>query len=298
MEIKNLTTEQRNPASMHIDTVSTVEMVKIMNEEDQKVALAVGNQDEQIARAIDEAANRYKKDGRLIYLGAGTSGRLGLLDAAELVPTYGIKPERAIGLIAGGPGAMYKAVEGAEDDTNLGAEDLKDLNLNSQDIVLGLAASGRTPYVIGGLEYANQIGAFTISIACVKDSEIGKHAKVAIEAVVGPEIVTGSTRMKSGTAQKMILNMISTGVMIRQGKVFENVMIDVMPTNSKLVDRASRIISAVTDATQEEALQTLKQAENNVPLAITMIKTESNKDEAQKLLEQYNGNVSEVIKNN
>ncbi len=298
MEIKNLTTEQRNPASMHIDTVSTVEMVKIMNEEDQKVALAVGNQDEQIARAIDEAANRYKKDGRLIYLGAGTSGRLGVLDAAELVPTYGIKPERAIGLIAGGPGAMYKAVEGAEDDTNLGAEDLKDLNLNSQDIVLGLAASGRTPYVIGGLEYANQIGAFTISIACVKDSEIGKHAKVAIEAVVGPEIVTGSTRMKSGTAQKMILNMISTGVMIRQGKVFENVMIDVMPTNSKLVDRASRIISAVTDATQEEALQTLKQAENNVPLAITMIKTESNKDEAQKLLEQYNGNVSEVIKNN
>lgn len=298
MEIKNLTTEQRNPASMHIDTVSTVEMAKIMNEEDQKVALAVSNQDEQIARAIDEAANRYKKGGRLIYLGAGTSGRLGVLDAAELVPTYGIKPERAIGLIAGGPGAMYKAVEGAEDDTNLGAEDLKDLNLNSQDIVLGLAASGRTPYVIGGLEYANQIGAFTISIACVKDSEIGKHAKVAIEAVVGPEIVTGSTRMKSGTAQKMILNMISTGVMIRQGKVFENVMIDVMPTNSKLVDRASRIISAVTDATQEEALQTLKKAENNVPLAITMIKTESNKDEAQKLLEQYNGNVSEVIKNN
>ena len=290
MEIKNLTTEQRNPASIHIDTVSTVEMVKIMNEEDQKVALAVGNQDEQIARAIDEAANRYKKGGRLIYLGAGTSGRLGVLDAAELVPTYGIKPERAIGLIAGGPGAMYKAV--------VGAEDLKDLNLNSQDIVLGLAASGRTPYVIGGLEYANQIGAFTISIACVKDSEIGKHAEVAIEAVVGPEIVTGSTRMKSGTAQKMILNMISTGVMIRQGKVFENVMIDVMPTNSKLVDRASRIISAVTDATQEEALQTLKKAENNVPLAITMIKTESNKDEAQKLLEQYNGNVSEVIKNN
>lgn len=298
MEIKNLTTEQRNPASMHIDTVSTVEMVKIMNEEDQKVAVAVGNQDEQIARAIDEAAKRYKKGGRLIYLGAGTSGRLGVLDAAELVPTYGIKPERAIGLIAGGPGAMYKAVEGAEDDINLGAEDLKDLNLNSQDIVLGLAASGRTPYVIGGLEYANQIGAFTISIACVKDSEIGKYAKVAIEAVVGPEIVTGSTRMKSGTAQKMILNMISTGVMIRQGKVFENVMIDVMPTNSKLVDRASRIISAVTDATQEEALQTLKKAENNVPLAITMIKTESNKDEAQKLLEQYNGNVSEVIKNN
>lgn len=298
MEIKNLTTEQRNPASMHIDTVSTLEMVKIMNEEDQKVAVAVGSQDKQIAKAIDEAAKRYKKGGRLIYLGAGTSGRLGVLDAVELVPTYGIKPERAIGLIAGGPGAMYKAVEGAEDDIDLGATDLKNLNLSSQDIVLGLAASGRTPYVIGGLEYANQIGALTISIACVKDSKIGKHAKVAIDAVVGPEIVTGSTRMKSGTAQKMILNMISTGVMIRQGKVFENVMIDVMPTNSKLVDRASRIISTVTGVTQEEALQTLKKAGNNVPLAITMIKTESNKDEAQKLLEQYKGNVSEVIKNN
>lgn len=298
MKIKNLTTEQRNPASMHIDTVSTLEMVKIMNEEDQKVAAAVGSQNEQIAKAIDEAAKRYKKGGRLIYIGAGTSGRLGVLDAAELVPTYGIKPERAVGLIAGGPGAMYKAVEGAEDDADLGANDLKDLELNDRDTILGLAASGRTPYVIGGLEYANQIGALTVSIACVKESEIGKHAEIAIEAVVGPEIVTGSTRMKSGTAQKMILNMISTGVMIKQGKVFENVMIDVMPTNSKLVDRASRIISAVTGATVEEALQVLKKAGNNVPLAITMIKTKTDQADAQKLLEQYDGNVSEVIKNN
>ena len=215
-----------------------------------------------------------------------------------MVPTYGIKPERAIGLIAGGQGAMYKAVEGAEDDTDLGAKDLKKLNLNEKDTVLGIAASGRTPYVIGGLEYANKVGALTISIACVKDSEIGKHANIAIEAVVGPEIVTGSTRMKAGTAQKMSLNMISTGVMIRQGKVFENVMIDVLPTNSKLVDRAGRIISAVTAATQEQALEALKKADNDVPLAITMIKTKTDKAAAQKLLEQYNGNVSEVIKNN
>ncbi|MEE8822937.1 MAG: N-acetylmuramic acid 6-phosphate etherase [Lactobacillus amylovorus] len=298
MAIKDLTTEQRNPASMHIDTVSTAEMVKIMNEEDKKVAIAVGTQDVQIAKAIDGAAERYKKGGRLVYIGAGTSGRLGVLDAAELVPTYGIKPERAIGLIAGGQGAMYKAVEGAEDDTDLGAKDLKKLNLNEKDTVLGIAASGRTPYVIGGLEYANKVGALTISIACVKDSEIGKHANIAIEAVVGPEIVTGSTRMKAGTAQKMILNMISTGVMIRQGKVFENVMIDVLPTNSKLVDRAGRIISAVTAATQEQALVALKKADNDVPLAITMIKTKTDKAAAQKLLEQYNGNVSEVIKNN
>ena len=298
MAIKDLTTEQRNPASMHIDTVSTAEMVKIMNEEDKKVAIAVGTQDAQIAKAIDVAAERYKKGGRLVYIGAGTSGRLGVLDAAELVPTYGIKPERAIGLIAGGQGAMYKAVEGAEDDTDLGAKDLKKLNLNEKDTVLGIAASGRTPYVIGGLEYANKVGALTISIACVKDSEIGKHANIAIEAVVGPEIVTGSTRMKAGTAQKMILNMISTGVMIRQGKVFENVMIDVLPTNSKLVDRAGRIISAVTAATQEQALEALKKADNDVPLAITMIKTKTDKAAAQKLLEQYNGNVSEVIKNN
>lgn len=298
MAIKDLTTEQRNPASMHIDTVSTAEMVKIMNEEDKKVAIAVGTQDVQIAKAIDAAAERYKKGGRLVYIGAGTSGRLGVLDAAELVPTYGIKPERAIGLIAGGQGAMYKAVEGAEDDTDLGAKDLKKLNLNEKDTVLGIAASGRTPYVIGGLEYANKVGALTISIACVKDSEIGKYANIAIEAVVGPEIVTGSTRMKAGTAQKMILNMISTGVMIRQGKVFENVMIDVLPTNSKLVDRAGRIISAVTAATQEQALVALKKADNDVPLAITMIKTKTDKAAAQKLLEQYNGNVSEVIKNN
>ncbi len=298
MAIKDLTTEQRNPASMHIDTVSTAEMVKIMNEEDKKVAIAVGTQDVQIAKAIDGAAERYKKGGRLVYIGAGTSGRLGVLDAAELVPTYGIKPERAIGLIAGGQGAMYKAVEGAEDDTDLGAKDLKKLNLNEKDTVLGIAASGRTPYVIGGLEYANKVGALTISIACVKDSEIGKHANIAIEAVVGPEIVTGSTRMKAGTAQKMILNMISTGVMIRQGKVFENVMIDVLPTNSKLVDRAGRIISAVTAATQEQALVALKKADNDVPLAITMIKTKTDKAAAKKLLEQYNGNVSEVIKNN
>lgn len=295
MEIKNLTTEQRNPATMHIDSMSTIDMVKTINEEDKKVAVAVGTQDDKIARTIDEAAKRYSKGGRLIYIGAGTSGRLGVLDAAELVPTYGIKPERAIGLIAGGKGAMYVAVEGAEDSQELAKKDLKDLKLNKNDIVLGLAASGRTPYVIGGLDYAKTIGALTISIACVENSEIGHHADIVIEAVVGPEAITGSTRMKAGTAQKMILNMISTGVMIKQGKVFENVMIDVKPTNSKLIDRACRIIQTTTGVSTPEARNTLKKANNDVGLAIVMLKTISDLSQAKNLLKAENGNVAEVL---
>lgn len=295
MEIKNLTTEQRNSATMHIDSMSTLDMVKTINQEDQKVALAVGTQDKKIAQAIDEAATRYHNGGRLIYIGAGTSGRLGVLDAAELVPTYGITPDRAIGLIAGGKGAMYVAVEGAEDSQKLAQKDLKDLKLNKKDIVLGLAASGRTPYVIGGLDYANKVGALTISIACVKDSEIGRSADIAIEAVVGPEVITGSTRMKAGTAQKMILNMISTGVMIKQGKVYENIMIDVKPTNSKLIDRACRIIQATTDAPIEKALKTLKETNNDVGLAIIMLKNNQNFSQAKSLLSATDGNVAEVL---
>lgn len=295
MEIKDLTTEQRNPATMHIDSMSTLDMVKTINQEDQKVAIAVGTQDKKIAQAIDEAAKRYSEGGRLIYIGAGTSGRLGILDAVELVPTYGIKPERAMGLTAGGKNAMYLAVEGAEDSPELAQKDLKDLNLKQNDVVLGLAASGRTPYVIGGLDYANKVGALTISIACVKNSKIGQHAKIVIEAVVGPEVITGSTRMKAGTAQKMILNMISTGVMIKQGKVYENVMIDVKPTNSKLIDRACRIIQITTDATIAEAKETLKKANNDVGLAIIMLKNKQSLDQAKALLSDADGNVAKVL---
>lgn len=302
MAIKDLTTEQRNPHTMHIDTMSTIDMVKTINEEDYKVADAVATQNSQIARAIDVAAVKYRAGGRLIYIGAGTSGRLGVLDAAELVPTYGIKPERAIGLIAGGKGAMYVAVEGAEDSPELAAQDLHDLNLNKDDVVLGLAASGRTPYVVGGLDYARKVGAATIAIACVKDSVIGQHAQIAhaqiaIEAVVGPEVITGSTRMKAGTAQKMILNMISTGVMIRQGKVYQNVMIDVLPTNKKLVDRAIRIITAVTDVPAEKAEKLLHDADKDVALAIVMAKTGLNKEKAVKILAKNNENVSQVLNN-
>lgn len=297
MAIKDLTTEQRNLHTMHIDTMSTIDMVKTINEEDHKVADAVATQNSQIAQAIDVAASKYRAGGRLIYIGAGTSGRLGVLDAAELVPTYGIKPERAIGLIAGGKGAMYVAVEGAEDSPELAAQDLHDLNLNKDDVVLGLAASGRTPYVVGGLDYARKVGAATIAIACVKDSVIGQHAQIAIEAVVGPEVITGSTRMKAGTAQKMILNMISTGVMIRQGKVYQNVMIDVLPTNKKLVDRAIRIIMAVTDVPAEKAEKLLHDADKDVALAIVMAKTRLNKEKAAKLLAKNNENVSQVLNN-
>lgn len=297
MNIKDLTTEKRNSATMHIDNMSTLDMVKTINKEDQKVAEAVGTQEEQIAQAIDMASKKYHDGGRLIYIGAGTSGRLGILDAVELVPTYGISPDRAIGLIAGGKTAMYLAVEGAEDSESLATEDLGKLNLTSKDVVLGLAASGRTPYVIGGLDYAQKIGAGTISIACVNNSLIGKHAEIAIEAVVGPEVITGSTRMKAGTAQKMILNTISTGVMIKQGKVYQNVMIDVLPTNKKLVNRAIRIITSVTNVSIEQAKDVLLKADKNVGLAIVMAKTGLNSDDASKLLEKNNNNVSQVLNN-
>lgn len=296
MSLDKLTTEQRNANTTHIDTMSTLEMVKTINNEDEKIAQAVGTQDEKIAQAIDIGAKRYHDGGRLIYIGAGTSGRLGVLDAVELVPTYGIKPERAIGLIAGGKSAMYLAVEGAEDDPDLAEADLKKINLSEKDMVLGIAASGRTPYVIGGLDYAKKVGATTVAVACVKNSLIGQHAEIAIEAVTGPEVVTGSTRMKAGTAQKMILNMISTGIMIRQGKVYENVMIDVLPTNEKLVERAKRIISTVTGISKEQASRVLKETDKDVGLAIVMAKTKMNKEQAETLLAENHGNVSDVLK--
>ena len=296
MGIKNLVTETRNPATTHIDTMSTLNMVKTINAEDQKVAQAVAFTEKQIALAIDETAKRYAQGGRLVYMGAGTSGRLGVLDAAELVPTYGIKPERAVGLIAGGKGAMFSAVEGAEDSAKMGSADLNKIKIAANDVVIGLAASGRTPYVVGGLEYAKKKGALTIAVACVPNSVIGQAAKIAIEAVVGPEVVTGSTRMKAGTAQKMILNMISTGVMIKQGKVYQNVMIDVQPTNAKLVDRACRIISETTSVTTEKALDYLKKADNKVDLAIIMAKTKKDKNAAEELLTKCQGNVSRVLR--
>lgn len=298
MKLKQLITEARNPASTHIDTMSTINMVKTINAEDQKVAQAVAEQTETIALAIDQAAEKFADGGRLIYIGAGTSGRLGILDATELVPTYGIEPKRAVGLIAGGKEALFTAVEGAEDSMTLGINDLQKIKLTADDIVIGVAASGRTPYVIGGLKYARRSHALTIAIACVSKSVIGQNADIAIEAVVGPEVITGSTRMKAGTAQKMILNTISTGIMIKQGKVYQNVMIDVQPTNDKLIDRASRIISETAAISLKEAQTYLRLADNNVAVAIVMAKTGKNKMEAAQLLTKYHCNVSAVLKNN
>lgn len=295
MSLENLLTERRNSQTTNIDSMSTIQLVRAINAEDAKVATAVGRQNEQIAKAIDLAYSKYHTGGRLIYIGAGTSGRLGVLDAVELVPTYGISPKRAIGLIAGGKNAMFLAAEGAEDADQLGVTDLKKIKLNSNDVVLGLAASGRTPYVIGGLDYAQKIGAGTISIACVPKSLIGKHSQIAIEALVGPEVVTGSTRMKAGTAEKMILNMISTGVMIKEGKVYQNIMIDVKPTNKKLIDRSKRIISDCTGLDDDEASQLLIKSKMNVPLAILMNKMKLDFNQASKLLTDDHINISQII---
>ena len=295
MRIENLDTEKRNPNSLQIDRVSTEEMLRIINQEDQTIAQQVGEKLELIAEAVDQGSARYKKGGRLIYIGAGTSGRLGLLDAVELVPTYGISPDRAIGLIAGGNQAFVRAVEGAEDSKELAVEDLKSISLSKEDVVIGLAASGRTPYVIGGLEYANDIGALTIAISCNPQSQIGQIAIIPIDVPVGPEVVTGSTRMKAGTAQKMILNMLSTGIMIKLGYVYQNLMINVQTTNEKLVDRGIRIICEATGSSRQKAAETMKLTNNEVNTAIVMIEKRLDVDQARTLIKDNEGALAKII---
>lgn len=256
--LKNLLTESRNPRSAHIDRCSTEELVRIINEEDKTVAEAVSHELGQIAKLIDVAEAALKNGGRLIYIGAGTSGRLGVLDAAECRPTYGVDDNTVVGLIAGGRGAMFSAVEGAEDSLTLAEEELRAIGFSRADVLVGLAASGRTPYVIGGLTYARSVGAVTGSVACTAHAEISALTDVPIEVLTGAEVVTGSTRMKAGTAQKMVLNMLSTGVMIRLGKVMGNLMVDVQATNDKLKTRAVRIVmeaAEVDQATAEAALE-------------------------------------------
>ena len=253
LNLKKLTTESRNKNTMDIDTVSTLEMVKIINNEDKKVAEAVEKELPKIALAIDSIAKRMHKGGRLIYIGAGTSGRLGILDASECPPTFGTPEELVQGIIAGGKEAIFRAIEGAEDSKQLAQADLKSKGLTENDTVVGLAASGRTPYVIGGLEYANEIGALTISVTCNANSKVSEVAKISISPVVGAEVVTGSTRLKSGTAQKLVLNMLSTGAMIKLGKVYGNLMVDVKSTNEKLTQRAKLIVCEATGLDIEEA---------------------------------------------
>lgn len=296
MDLAKLSTETRNPNSMMLDTMSVAEILNLMNSEDQTVPQRIHEQLPQIEAAVEKVIQQFKNGGRLIYLGAGTSGRLGVLDAAECVPTFGTDPTLVQGLIAGGQSAMTVAVEGAEDSVNLAEEDLKNLQLSKNDSVVGLAASGRTPYVIGALKYAQKVGAATISISCNKDAEISKFADYPIEVVTGPEVLTGSTRLKAGTAQKLILNMISTTSMIKLGKAYQNLMIDVKPTNDKLVERSKRIIMQATDCDYQTAEKNFLAANKDVKVAIIMILTGTDKDTAIKNLKQNDGFVRKAMK--
>ncbi|MGL5652762.1 MAG: N-acetylmuramic acid 6-phosphate etherase [Paraclostridium sp.] len=297
LNLAKLTTESRNQNTLNIDKVSTLEMVKMINEEDKKVANAIEKELPQIAKAIDGIVERMQKGGRLIYIGAGTSGRLGILDASECPPTYGVSEELVQGLIAGGQEAIFRAKEGAEDSKELAVLDLKDKDLNENDIVVGIAASGRTPYVIGGLEYANKVGALTVSVTCNADSLVAKEAKIAISPVVGPEVVTGSTRLKSGTAQKLVLNMLSTGSMIKMGKVYGNLMVDVKATNEKLVERSKKIVCEATGVSFKEAETILTETDFDVKLSIFMILSNLEKEEAKVILVKNNGYIAKALKN-
>jgi len=273
MNLGALVSETRNPQTMDLDALTTLELVNRFNQQDTLVAQAVKATLPEVARAVDAAALALKAGGRIIYMGAGTSGRLGVLDASECPPTFGVPHGLVVGLIAGGPGALLKAVEGAEDNAQLGEDDLKALSLNAADLVVGLAASGRTPYVIGGLKYANAVGCTTVAISCNPDSPIAHEADIAISPVVGPEALTGSTRLKSGTAQKLVLNMISTGAMVKFGKVYQNLMVDMKATNIKLVDRACRMVVEATGVTRDVAESVLKQTDFDVKPAILMVLT-------------------------
>jgi N-acetylmuramic acid 6-phosphate etherase len=297
MNLGSLVSETRNPQTMDLDCLSTLEMVERFNQQDALVAGAVEKTLPEVARAVDAASESLKAGGRLIYMGAGTSGRLGVLDASECPPTFGVPHGLVIGLIAGGPGALLKAVEGAEDNQQLGEDDLKALNLTVNDMVVGLAASGRTPYVIGGLRYARNLGCRTAAISCNPGSAIAQEAEIAISPVVGPEALTGSTRLKSGTAQKLVLNMISTGAMVKLGKVYQNLMVDMKATNIKLVDRACRIVVEATGATREEAEQALKQTDYEVKPAILMILTGVDAPTAQARLADSRGYLRPALNN-
>lgn len=289
MDISRLTTESRNEHSSKLDTLTPEQFVDVMNNEDQKVAQFIKEENHAIAQLITQVINGLNNGGRLIYMGAGTSGRLGVLDAAECVPTFGVTPDVVVGLIAGGPSAMTLAVEGAEDDESLGEQDLRDLNINEHDTVIGIAASGRTPYVIGGLRYAQSINVPTGCVTCNKASEVGKHADYPVQVDVGPEVLTGSTRLKAGTAQKLILNMISTGAMVGIGKVYENLMIDVKPTNKKLKQRAINMIQEVLQTSDEDSKKLYKQSDEQVKVAIVMGMHDISKEEALERLKQAKG---------
>ncbi|GAL24105.1 N-acetylmuramic acid 6-phosphate etherase [Vibrio variabilis] len=287
--LSQLVSEGRNPETMDIDLLSSEQILVRMNQQDSLVPLAVEKVIPDIAKAVDAITDAFKQGGRLLYVGAGTSGRLGVLDASECPPTFGTDPDMVVGVIAGGKDAMFKAKEGAEDDPVLGAQDLKDIALSNKDVVVGIAASGRTPYVIGALEYTNEVGATSVALSCNPASDIANIANIAISPVVGPEVLTGSTRLKSGTAQKLVLNMLTTASMIRLGKSYQNLMVDVKATNAKLVARATRIVMQATECHKEAASKALKETNYDVKLSILMILTGLEKAAAEKQLMQQEG---------
>ena len=297
VDLDKLITESRNNNTVDIDSVSTVEMLRMINAEDKTVAYAVEKELERIAEAVDIIQERLSKGGRLIYIGAGTSGRLGIIDASECPPTFGTDPELVQGIIAGGRNAVFKSVEGAEDDKDGGITDVKSIGLCEKDVLVGLAASGRTPYVIGALEYANEINAATVAVTCNPDSEMAKVATTSIAPVVGPEAITGSTRMKAGTAQKLVLNMLTTGVMVKLGKVYENLMVDVKASNIKLTERAKKIVSQCAGVEEEDAKKALEETDYDVKLAIFMIKSGLSKEDARKELDENKGYIKKALQN-
>ncbi len=294
--LSTLITEQRNPNSMHVDNLSALEIVQLMNEEDKQVPLAIEKCLPQIAQAVECIVAAFQQGGRLVYIGAGTSGRLGVLDASECPPTFGVSPEMVKGIIAGGERALRHPIEGAEDSKAQAVVDLQTIQFSSKDVLVGIAASGRTPYVIGALEYAKSLGSVTVSIASNPNSAMANIVDIAIDTVVGPEVLTGSSRLKSGTAQKLVLNMLTTASMILMGKCYQNLMVDVQASNEKLKARAIRIVMQATDCDKALAEETLKQADQNAKLAIMMILSGLDRAQAEALLEKHQGKLQLALK--
>ena len=294
--LSTLITEQRNPNSMHVDSLSALEIVQLMNEEDKQVPLAIEKCLPQIAQAVECIVSAFQQGGRLVYIGAGTSGRLGVLDASECPPTFGVSPEMVKGIIAGGERALRHPIEGAEDSKAQAVVDLQTIQFSSKDVLVGIAASGRTPYVIGALEYAKRLGSVTVSIASNPNSAMANIVDIAIDTVVGPEVLTGSSRLKSGTAQKLVLNMLTTASMILMGKCYQNLMVDVQASNEKLKARAIRIVMQATDCDKTLAEETLKLADQNAKLAIMMILSGLDRAQAEALLEKHHGKLQLALK--
>jgi len=295
IDLSQLITENRNPDSEYIDTLSTSEILTVINNEDKKVALAVEQTLPAIAQAVDAVVKSFQSGGRLIYCGAGTSGRLGILDASECPPTFGSDPWLVVGLIAGGHPAILQAVENAEDNSGLGGSDLQAINFNQHDLLIGIAASGRTPYVLGAMQYALSVGAKVVSLSCNPDSPMCALGQINITPIVGPEVVTGSSRMKAGTAQKMVLNMITTAAMIRCGKVFTNLMVDVAASNAKLRERQKNIVMSAAQCSEAQAVQALMQADNHCKTAILMILSGHDAKTARQKLSEHKGFIRQAL---